>query len=179
MWGCDHEGVVPDMMLLAKALSGGCVPIGAVIGTPQVWEVWQENPLIHSTTFGGNPLACAAGLGAIEAIESENLVSRSQQQGEKLMAAMRAAQEKYPGTILQVRGRGLMIGVEFALDDIAGLAVASMAGRNVLSAYTLNNPTVVRFEPPLIISDEEIEWAANAFDESVAATAELLQGIEE
>ena len=84
MWGCDHENVAPDMILLAKALSGGCVPIGAVVSTPNVWEVWQENPLIHSTTFGGNPLACAAGLGAIEAIESENLVARSQQQGEKL-----------------------------------------------------------------------------------------------
>lgn len=178
MWGCDWENVTPDMLLLAKALSGGCVPIGAVVSTPSVWEVWQENPLIHSSTFGGNPLACAAGLGAIEAIESEDLVARSQQQGEKLMAAMRAAQEKYPGTILEVRGRGLMIGVEFALDDIAGLAVAGLAGRNVLSAYTLNNPTVVRFEPPLIISDEEIEWAANAFDEAVASTAELLQGIE-
>ena len=179
MWGCDHENVVPDMLLLAKALSGGCVPIGAVVATPNVWEVWQDNPLIHSSTFGGNPLACAAGLGAIEAIESEDLVSKSHQQGEKLIAAMRAAQEKYPGTILQVRGRGLMIGVEFALDDIAGLAVASMAGHNVLSAYTLNNPTVVRFEPPLIISDAEIEWAANAFDQAVASTVELLQGIGE
>lgn len=178
MWGCDWENVVPDMLLLAKALSGGCVPIGAVVATPEVWQVWGENPLIHSSTFGGNPLACAAGLGAIEAIESEDLVARSQAQGEKLMAAMRAAQQKYPGTILEVRGRGLMIGVEFALDDIAGLAVAGLAGRSVLSAYTLNNPTVVRFEPPLIISDAEIEWAASAFDEAVASTAELLQGIE-
>lgn len=178
MWGCDWEGVVPDMMLLAKALSGGCVPIGAVLGTPNVWEVWQENPLIHSSTFGGNPLACAAGYAAIEVVESENLVERSFQQGEKLMAAMRATQEKYPGTIKEVRGRGLMIGVEFELDDIAGLVIATMVGHNVLAAYTLNNPTVIRLEPPLIINDEEIEWAASAFERSVAVTAEMLQGLE-
>jgi putrescine aminotransferase len=178
MWGCDWEGVAPDMMMLAKALSGACVPIGAVLGTPSVWEVWAENPLIHSTTFGGNPLACAAGYAAIEVVENENLVERSQTQGEKLMAAMRATQDKYPGFVKEVRGRGLMIGVEFAHDDVAGLVIAGLVGRNVMAAYTLNNPTVIRFEPPLIISDEQIEWATTAFEESVATTSEMLQGIE-
>ena len=129
-------------------------------------------------TPGGNPLACAAGYAAIEAIENENLVGRSQSQGAKLMAAMRATQDKYPGFVKEVRGRGLMLGVEFAHDDIAGLVIAGLVGRNVLAAYTLNNPTVIRFEPPLVISDEEIAWAANAFAESVQSSAEMLEGIE-
>lgn len=178
MWGADWEGVAPDMMLLAKALSGGCVPIGAVLGTPSVWEVWTENPLIHSSTFGGNPLACAAGFAAIETVETENLVARSQEQGEKLRAAFRGTQDKHPGFVKEVRGRGLMIGIEFGHDDVAGLVIAGLVGRNVLAAYTLNNPTVIRFEPPLVISDAQIAQVTDAFAESVASSAEMLEGIE-
>ena len=178
MWGCDWSGVQPDLMTVAKALSGGCVPIGAVIGTPRVWEIWNDNPLIHSSTFGGNPLACAAGLAAIEVIENENLVERSAVQGEKLMSALRATQAKYPQCVKEVRGRGLMIGVQFTHEDVGGLAIAGLVQRDVLAAYTLNNPTVMRFEPPLIISDEEIEWAARAFEEAVAQTAVLVEGLD-
>jgi putrescine aminotransferase len=165
-------------MTVAKALSGGCVPIGAIIGTPRVWEIWNDNPLIHSSTFGGNPLACAAGLAAIEVIEDENLVERSATQGDKLMNALRATQARYPQCVKEVRGRGLMIGIEFTHEDVGGLAIAGLVQRNVLAAYTLNNPTVMRFEPPLIISDEEIEWAAGAFEEAVAQTAVLVEGLD-
>ena len=179
MWGCDWAGVAPDMMCLAKALSGGCVPIGAVVGTPAVWEIWNENPLIHSTTFGGNPLACAAAYAAIEVVESENLAERALVQGEKLMSALRATQVKYSAAIKDVRGRGLMIGVEFSHEDIGGLVIAGMAQRDVLAAYTLNNPTVIRFEPPLVIDDTQIEWAARAFEEAVAQTMELIEGLED
>ena len=179
MWGCDWAGVVPDLMMLAKALSGGCVPIGAVVGTPAVWEIWQENPLIHTTTFGGNPLACAAGLAAIEVVENENLAERAHVQGEKLMTALRATQQKYSDAIKDVRGRGLMIGVEFSHEDIGGLVIGGLAQRKVLAAYTLNNPTVIRFEPPLVIDDSQVEWAARAFGEAVAQTMELLEGLED
>lgn len=178
MWGCDWSGVAPDMMMLAKALSGSCIPIGAIVGNPRTWNIWQENPLIHSSTFGGNPLACVAGLAAIEVIEDEGLVEKSRVQGEKLMAKLRAAQAKYPQCVKVVRGRGLMIGVEFTHEDIGGLAIAAMAQRGVLAAYTFNNPTVMRFEPPLTISDAQIELAASAFEEGVAQTAELVEGLD-
>jgi putrescine aminotransferase len=178
MWGCDWTEVKPDLMLLAKALSGACVPCGAIVGTPRTWTIWNENPLIHSSTFGGNPLACAAGLAAIEVIEEENLVQRSLVQGEKLINALRATQEKYPHCIKEVRGRGLMIGVEFTHEDIGGLAIAGMSQQRVMAAYTLNNPTVMRFEPPLIISDDQIAWAASAFEEAVAQAADLVEGLE-
>jgi putrescine aminotransferase len=179
MWGCDWAGVAPDMMMLAKALSGGCVPIGAVVGTASVWEIWQENPLIHSTTFGGNPLACAAGLAMIEVLENENLVARSLTQGEKLMGALGAVQKKHTKYIKEVRGRGLMIGVEFSHEDIGGLVIGGLAQRNVLAAYTLNNPTVIRFEPPLVIDDEQIVWAARAFEEAVEQSLELIADFED
>ncbi|MDQ3812999.1 MAG: aspartate aminotransferase family protein [Armatimonadota bacterium] len=178
LWGCDWSEVAPDLMTLAKALSGGCVPIGAIVGTPRTWTIWQDNPVIHSSTYGGNPLACTAGLAAIEVIEEENLVERSQVQGDKLMNAIRDTQRRYPQCIKELRGRGLMIGVEFTHEDVGGLAIAGLVGRNVLAAYTLNNPKVMRFEPPLIISDEELEWATSAFEEAVAQTASLVEGIE-
>ncbi len=180
MWGCDWAGVAPDMMLLAKALSGGAIPIGAVLGTPRVWEFWNDAPLIHSSTFGGNPLACAVGLATLEVIEEENLVEKSARAGEILIARLRETQGRYPDLVKEVRGRGLIIGVEFPHEDITSLVLAGLAQRDVLVVpYTFNNPTVTRFEPPLNISDEEIEWAATAFEEAVAATAELLVGVTE
>jgi putrescine aminotransferase len=179
LWGCDPSGVAPDLMMLAKALSGSCVPIGVVLGTPAVWEIWRENPLIHTSTFGGNPLACAAGLATIEVIENEGLVERAHVQGEKLLAALRAVQAKHPNYIVGVRGRGLMIGVEFSHEDIGGLVIGGLAQRRVLAAYTLNNPTVIRFEPPLVIDDEQIVWAVDAFGESVEQALELIAGLED
>jgi putrescine aminotransferase len=177
-WGCDWAGVAPDMMFLAKALSGGCVPVGAVVAHPRVWHIFNENPFIHSSTFGGNPLACTAGLATLEVIENENLVERSQAQGEKLMTLLRQTQEKFPHCVKEIRGRGLMIGFEFTHEDIGGLAIAGLAQRRVLAAYSLNNPRVMRFEPPLTISDEQIAWAASAFEEAVAQTADLVEGMD-
>lgn len=178
MWGAERAGVVPDLLLLAKALSGACIPIGAIVGTPKTWEIFAENPLIHSSTFGGNPLACRAALAAIEVIENENLVEKSAVQGEKLINKLLAAKAEFPDLVKEVRGRGLMIGVEFAHDDIAGLVIAGMAARGVLAAYTLNNATVIRFEPPLIISDEEIELAGTAFRDALEQAQELLADID-
>ena len=113
-------------------------------------------------------------------LENENLVERALQAGEKLMAALRETQAKYPHLVQDVRGRGLMIGVEFPHEDITSLVLAGLAQRDVLVvAYTFNNPTVTRFEPPLMISDEEIAWAGQAFLEAVEQTAEMLEGVEE
>jgi putrescine aminotransferase len=179
LWGCDWAGVQPDLMLLAKALSGGVVPIGAVVGTPRTWQFWKDNPLIHSSTFGGNPLACASALAAIEVLENENLVERSLQQGEKLMARLRETQAKFPDCVKEVRGRGLMIGVEFPHEDITSLVLTGLAQRDVLVVpYTFNNPTVTRFEPPLTITDDELEWAARAFEEAVEQTAMLIEDVD-
>lgn len=175
-WGCDWAGVEPDMMLLAKALSGAVVPIGAVVAHPKVWKFWDDNPLIHSSTFGGNPLACAAGLATLQVLEEEDLIANSQAQGEKMMAGLREVQAKFPACVREVRGRGLMIGVEFPHEDVTGLVLSGMASRDVLVVpYTFNNALVTRFEPPLLINDEEVEFAVRAFEESVEQTAAMLE----
>jgi putrescine aminotransferase len=178
MFAAEIWGIRPDIMTLAKALGGGVMPIGAVMGTPDVWEkVFGENPLIHTSTFGGNPLACAAGLAGIRVLEEEGLVQASRERGEQMLAGLRAVRARFPETLAEVRGRGLMIGVEFFVKDAAELTINGMSRRGVIAAYTLNNPKVIRFEPPLIITAAQVDQAVTAFavavEESAAMLAEL------
>lgn len=174
-FGCDHDGVAPDIMTLAKCLGGGVMPIGATMFTQTVLEsVYGQNPLLHTSTFGGNPLACAAGLATLNTIEEDGLVERSMELGKHMLGSLRQVQERQSDLIAEVRGRGLMIGVEFTMDEVGELVVAQMTKRGLVAAYTLNNPRVIRFEPPLIIQSEQVDWAVRAFHQAVAETSELL-----
>jgi putrescine aminotransferase len=178
MFGCDEEKIRPDLMTLAKALGGGVMPIGATLGTPAIWEsVFSENPLAHTSTFGGNPLACAAGLATLAVIEEEDLVNRSKEVGAALKHGLERSREKFPDLVAEVRGKGLMLGVEFTMDDVGELTIAQMLKRGLVAAYTLNNRRVIRFEPPLILKLDEAEWAAETFLDSLAETSELLAAL--
>lgn len=174
-FGCEHDGVAPDLMTLAKALGGGVMPLGVTLGTQVIWDkIFGENPLAHTSTFGGNALACAAGLATLEVFESEDLVRRSRERGDQMLEGMLKLKAKFPDLILEVRGRGLMIGLEFTMDEVGELVVAQLLKRGVCVAYALNNPRVLRFEPPLIISPAEVDFAVTTVEESIAETAELL-----
>lgn len=178
MFGMEWDGAVPDIATFAKGLSGGVVPVGAFMGTPRVWDaLFGKNPVIHTSTFGGSPLACRVALAAIEVVEDEGLCENSLVRGEQMLAGLRETHAKYPEFISAVRGRGLMIGVEFAMDDAAELCIAQMVKRGVVAAYTLNNNRVIRFEPPLTISEHEVNTALFTFDESVKETHELIQAV--
>ena len=173
--GCEHDGVAPDLMTLAKAIGGGIMPLGVTLGTAVIWDkIFGENPLAHTSTFGGNALACAAGLATLEVFERENLVERSRVRGKQMLDGLFQLKAKYPDLVGEVRGRGLMVGLEFTMDEVGELVVAQLLKRGVCVAYALNNPLVLRFEPPLIISAEEVDFAVTAVDESIAETAELL-----
>jgi putrescine aminotransferase len=179
MFGVDHAGVVPDIMTFAKALGGGVMPIGAITSTKDVWDkVFGENPLIHTTTFGGNPLACAAAIAAVTTIRDQALPAKAARSGERFMAGLAAIRAKYPETIADVRGRGLLIGIEFAHQDVGEIVIFGMVQRGVIAAYTLNNPKVIRIEPPLIITDDEIDRALSVIDEAVVGAIDLLRGVE-
>ena len=177
LFACQAEDVAPDIICLAKALGGGVMPVGAFAATPQVWKVFEPNPLLHSSTFGGNPLACRAALAAINVIIRENLAERSLQLGERVLGKLKALAAAQPELIKEVRGRGLMIGLEFTNSDVAGLVIAGLAQRNIITAYTLNNPSVIRFEPPLVITDEQVDRALTAIEEALAQTAVLIEGM--
>ena len=175
MFACEHWGVAPDMMTLAKALGGGVVPIGAVLGTPAIWDkVFKENPFIHTSTFGGGEMACAAGIAAIRITLDENLPAEAARKGKRLTDGLRAIQERFPDLLAETRGLGLMIGVEFKDADIGKLTIGSLVHHGVIAAYTLNNPKVMRFEPPLIITDTQIDHVLTAFESAMVETQELL-----
>ena len=180
LFACDHEGVAPDIMCLGKALGGGVMPIGAFVGTPQVWGIFQENPIIHTSTFGGNPLACAAALAGLDVIQEEGLVERCADMGRVLLAQAQQVAAEFPDVVVEARGKGLLVGVEIVDADIGGLIIASLAQHGVLCAYTLNNAKVLRFEPPAVITEEQIETAVQALHESIAQTVAIVEqaGIE-
>ena len=175
LWGVEHDGVSPDILTSAKALGGGVMPIGATMFTPAVYEgVYGDNPMAHTSTFGGNPLACAASLAAVRTIVDENLAERSRTMGTRMLKGLREVGTRHAETILDVRGRGLMIGLEFREDEVGELVVAALLRRGVCVAYALNNPRVLRFEPPLIIGAEEIDFAVEAVDAAIGETVEML-----
>jgi len=174
MFACEREGVTPDVVCLAKALGGGVMPLGAFASTPEIWASLEENPYLHSSTLGGNPLACAAGLAAVEEIRRRGLPARAEKLGERALARLAELRERHQTLVVQVRGRGLMIGVEFADSDVAGLVIAGLLQRGVIAAYTLNNPEVIRIEPALTIEEEELERGLEALAESVEQVAGMI-----
>ena len=177
MFACEREGVIPDIITLAKALGGGVMPLGAFASTPEIWAALEANPLIHSSTLGGNPLACAAGLAAIREITRLNLPARAAALGEVALSRLRELQQRHPDIISEVRGRGLFIGVQFTDPDIAGLVIAGLAQRRVIAAYTLNNPCVIRIEPALTIAEDQLARGLDALAESVEQTKAILASL--
>src|SRR5690606_22997930 len=103
LWGVDHDGVVPDIMCMGKSLGGGVMPLAAFVATPKVWEVMIPNPIIHSTTFGGNPIACAAGIAAITVTLEEDLPGQAAAKGDYLLKELGALQKKYPQVLTGVQ----------------------------------------------------------------------------
>ena len=167
LFAVEHYGVVPDIMTSAKALGGGVMPIGAFIATPEVWKPFFSRPLIHTSTFGGNPLACRAAIAAIEVIQEEKLTDRARSLGEYFLGRLTELQMAYPDVIADVRGKGLLIGVELTKEGLGGMIVPEMIKRKVLVAFTLNNPKVIRLEPPLVIAREQIDMVLRAFEEAL------------
>ena len=170
----EHEDVTPDIMTLAKALGGGVVPIGAFIARPGLWDEFRRDPYIHSSTFGGNPLACRAAIATLDVLQEERLAERAESLGARFIARLRTVHDRHPAVIRDVRGRGLMIGIEFTHSDYALLVSAEAGHRGVITFYTLNKPEVIRIEPPLVITEDLIDRAVEGIEEAVAEADRLL-----
>ncbi|KAF6509316.1 Ornithine aminotransferase [Geobacillus stearothermophilus] len=150
LFACDWENVVPDMYILGKALGGGVFPISCVVANRDILSVFE--PGSHGSTFGGNPLACAVSIAALEVIEEERLAERSLELGEYFLAKLKQIENK---DIKEIRGRGLFIGVE--LHGPARPYCETLKEQGLLCKET--HETVIRFAPPLIITKEELDWA--------------------
>ena len=163
MFGMEHYNVVPDIMCLAKAFGGGVMPIGAFVSTRKIFEKMTPNPFLHTTTFGGNPVACAAAIAAINVIIEENLVQQSKEKGDYFLPKIKQIAEKQP-LMKEARGRGLLIGLEF-VDDETGFEVAKgLFDNGILVAGTLINAKTIRIEPTLTISYDEMDYVLETLD---------------
>jgi ornithine--oxo-acid transaminase len=193
-WAVEHWGVEPDMLLAAKALSGGFVPVGAVAMRRKTFDAVFSNMVrapIHGSTFSKNNLAMAAGIATLEAIAEENLVENAAKVGEGILGDLRALVDRY-SFVKEVRGKGMMQAIEFAapsrlshraawkLLDAAqkGLfaqlvTVPLFKKHRILSQTSGHDQAVVKFLPPLTIGDEDRRWIARAVDEVVGDTEKV------
>ncbi len=181
LFACEQEGVSPDVMVLAKALGGGIMPVGACLSTGEAYT--EDFGLKHSSTFAGNSLACRVGLQVMEELTAGNgaLLKAVQTKGKLLKEGLLELKDKYPRLIKTIRGRGLMLGIEFYMDreHFPGSLMGIMAEQELLTpaissyllnvekirvAPTLNGNAVIRIEPPLTISDEQCFEALNGLD---------------
>ena len=186
---CEQEGVVPDIIAMAKSLGGGVATIGATIASEKVFKRAYENPhdcLVQTSTFGGRATSCAAAIAALEVLQEEDLLANTLARGKQLKAGLHALMQKYPQWISGVRGRGLMVGIEFNVEvidkarylplKIPGLkavlkehlpgmvAAALLKQYGILGTLMLNNRAVLRVYPPLIVSEEQIAYFLGSLD---------------
>ncbi|MBA1334658.1 MAG: Ornithine aminotransferase [Firmicutes bacterium] len=150
LFACEWEGVTPDMYILGKALGGGVLPVSAVAADAEILGVFESGS--HGSTFGGNPLACACAIAALDVIIEENLAQRSLELGEYFLAKLKEIDNP---VVKEVRGRGLLIGIE--LTEKARPYCERLKEEGLLCKETHDN--VIRFAPPLIITREELDWA--------------------
>lgn len=159
MFAVDHWNVVPDILCLGKALGGGVMPIGAFVSNKTIWEHLFPEPWLHSTTFGGNPLACVAAIAGIHVLLEEKLPERAERMGNAMMLKLKALRRRFPKLCVDVRGKGLMLGIEFPSDEIGYEVAKGLFDSGVLVAGTLFHAKTLRIEPPLTLTDQEMDRA--------------------
>jgi acetylornithine/succinyldiaminopimelate/putrescine aminotransferase len=172
-FACEHWDMAPDIMVLAKAMGGG-MPIGAFIGRPEVMDTLCNPMLSHLTTFGGHPVCCAAVVAAIEFMQREDLPARSAERGAQFMAGLRAQQARYPGVIKEVRGLGLMIGIELHSKEVMVPFVEHVHREHLIIGDSINDDVTARLEPPLTITAAQVDDALARLDRAFSATARQL-----
>ncbi len=156
LWACDHWNTAPDILCLAKGIAGG-VPMGATLTRPDILASMSKGE--HSSTFGGNPLSCAAGIASLEALTEDGLIENSEKMGKIFREGLEKLKEKHT-MIREIRGKGLMIGIEmkFEIKDI----LMGMIKEGILMLYSGRN--ILRILPPLVISEDDITKVLHALD---------------
>ena len=164
MFASEHWNVVPDIMTIGKSFGGGVMPIGAFISNKTIWEHLFPEPWLHSSTFGGNPLACVAAIAGIHVLLEEKLPERADKVGTAMIAKLKALRRRFPKLCVDVRGKGLMIGIEFPSDEIGYEIAKGLFDNGILVAGTLFAAKTLRIEPPLTISQAEIDQALTVME---------------
>jgi putrescine aminotransferase len=157
LFGVDHWGVVPDIICLAKGLSGGIIPCGAFHTSAEIFQAFHPLPLFQTSTFGSNPLATTCAGKAIEITVRDRLAEKAAVTGAYFLEALSKFVQAYGKTLKAVRGMGLLIGLETTTEEAGARLADELFQKDVLVAHTLNNPRVIRIEPPLIIEQSVID----------------------
>ena len=163
MWGFEHSEIIPDIVLLGKALGGG-MPLGAFIASKEHMQQLTNNPVLgHITTFGGHPVSCAAGIAALEVLREEQLIEQIEEKSKLFVEALH--HEK----IKQVRSKGLLIAIELERSDLVLASIQGCLANNLFSDWFLFAPNCIRIAPPLTISLEEIKIACTAIKQVLSS----------
>lgn len=171
-WGADLYGVVPDILLAGKALGGGVLPVSAMLATEEIFKPFNRDPYIHTGTFSGMPLAMAAVRGAINAIVRDDLLARGTELGARLLPRIAEIARRNLGDLLvEVRGAGLLIGVELAEPGLVGELLAELCVQGVLANHSMSGANVLRLTPPAVLTDEEAGLLLESFDLATARLA--------
>jgi putrescine aminotransferase len=167
LWAVDHWNVVPDILAVAKSLGGGVMPVGAFMGRPRVWKALEPNPFLHTSTFGGNPLASAAAIASIHVTLRERLWESATTKGARFTKGLAALQARHPSLLTGVRGKGLLIGLVFPDHETGYRVAAGLFRRGVLVAGTQISATTIRIEPALDIADDLIDAVLERLGETL------------
>lgn len=172
-WAADLDGVRPDVLLAGKILGGGVLPVSAVIATPAAYAPLDRDPWLHSSTFGNAPVLAAAAHATLDVLRDEDLVARSAALGARLLRDLRAvADEHGRGLVTDVRGLGLLLGIEFAEPAVAGEFTFDLVGRRVLPSYALNSAATVRLTPSALLEEHHVERLLEAVAEALRSTGD-------
>jgi acetylornithine/succinyldiaminopimelate/putrescine aminotransferase len=170
VFAAEHWGVAPDIMTLAKALGGG-MPLGAFVSTPKIMACLRvDPPLAHVTTFGGHPVCCAAGLAALRVLRRARLAERAEKLGESLRQRLRDL-DRGRGLITEVRGLGLMIGMQMRDGELTSRVAEGCFQRGLILGWTLHTDRVIRVAPPLNIAETDLDRALDRLSDALDAAA--------
>jgi acetylornithine/succinyldiaminopimelate/putrescine aminotransferase len=164
----EHYHVAGDIMSMAKGMASG-MPIGGFIAPQELMAEFSDPPLVHCTTFGGNPVCCAAAVATMKVIEEEGLLENAKLRGGELVQGMNALRTKYPGLVKEVRGRGLLTAIEMHEADDTAAFVGKVKELGAVVCWTVNSGTTVRVSPPLVISAEQVARALDIFDRALGS----------
>lgn len=169
LWGVEHWEVEPDIIAIGKSFGGGVMPVGAFCSTAEIWQVMMEpNPFIHTTTTGGGALACSAAIAAIHVTVRERLWEQAANKGDFMLARLRDLAGRYPAILKDITGKGLLIGMHFHSGEVGYQVAAGLFKRGVLVAGTLISATSIRIEPPLVITQEQLETVLQRLEDTLA-----------
>ncbi|TDR45629.1 putrescine aminotransferase [Tahibacter aquaticus] len=169
-WYCQEEGVTPDILLCGKALSGGLVPVSALMCGPALYEAFNCNPLVHTSTFAGSPLVSAVVKATIDTLSELDAPQRARRLGDRILNGLIAAQQRWQFPFVRdIRGRGLLMALEFSDDAFAGEFLLEMVAHRVLISHSLNAHATARLTPPLTLNDTDVSLLLAAVESSLTA----------